>query len=238
MKRFMTLLLSIAFLLTACAPEQEEKVLQSEEKPEEINITPEQFSNIGDPELLRYVEENVYTGLENTIDSKNYEIVSVTAIYISQEYINEMTFNSQSNIFFGYTIAELDEMFHGTKYMFTSDNDGQTTVKEMEIIEEDTTEDIIGDIAVTAGVIVICVCLTKCGAGFAIDPVVTAFITLTAEESSVLYENAGLVGSLAGGVTNAICKKDFKKIQNVGKTLVEKIDWRAVGGYCEDVFAH
>ncbi|MCR5305366.1 MAG: hypothetical protein K6E36_02550 [Oscillospiraceae bacterium] len=40
--------------------------------------------------------------------------------------------NSQENVYFGYTLSELEQQFEGTKYVFTVNDEGQTTVKAFE----------------------------------------------------------------------------------------------------------
>ena len=53
-----------------------------------------------------------------------------------EEYLDEVAFNSQSNVYFGYTLAELDEVFQGTRYIFTLGDDGNTTVRELQAIDD------------------------------------------------------------------------------------------------------
>lgn len=45
----------------------------------------------------------------------------VSAVYVSQEYLTELAYNSQENVFFGYSLSGLDEYFQGTRYVFTVD---------------------------------------------------------------------------------------------------------------------
>ena len=86
------------------------------------------FGGLNDPELLSYVENNVYSNLVQTLASENYFVENVEAIYISQEYIDELIYNSQSNVFFGYTLEELNQQFQGERYVFTLGDNGETTV--------------------------------------------------------------------------------------------------------------
>ena len=97
------------------------------------------FSGMNDPNLLRYTEDTIYENLVTTLDSDEYFVENVSAIYISQEYIDELAYNSQANIYFGYTLQELSEQFQGKKYVFTLGDDGSTIVTEFE--EYDDTYD-------------------------------------------------------------------------------------------------
>lgn len=134
MKRIIALVLSLAMLLTGCAtPQQDSSETASEstiETPaDEIvweNIEP-QYDSLDDDELLAHVEDLVYRETVLSLDSDEFLVENVSAVYISKEYLDEVAFNSQSNIYFGYTLAELDELFQGTRYMFTLGEDGQTS---------------------------------------------------------------------------------------------------------------
>lgn len=53
------------------------------------------------------------------LDSSDYFVENVQAVYISQEYLDELAFNSQENVYFGYTLSELNAQFQGEKYIFT-----------------------------------------------------------------------------------------------------------------------
>ena len=79
----------------------------------------EDFETLSDPRLPGYIESVVYTELLNNIDSKQYVVENVQAIYISKEYIDESAYNSESNVFFGYTLNDLNECFTEKKYVFT-----------------------------------------------------------------------------------------------------------------------
>ena len=48
----------------------------------------------------------------------NY-VENVHAIYVSKEYLEEVSYNSQANIFFGYTIEEVKNTYGDTRFVFT-----------------------------------------------------------------------------------------------------------------------
>lgn len=48
------------------------------------------FSGMSDPNLLRYTEDTIYENLVTALDSEEYFVENVSAIYISQEYIDEL----------------------------------------------------------------------------------------------------------------------------------------------------
>jgi hypothetical protein len=95
-----------------------------------------EFNDLSDKELLRYIQDNIYHELINEFDNDEYYIENINAIYVSKEYLEEVAFNSQSNIFFGYTLDELDAQFQGTRYVFTLGDDGTTDVEAFEAYED------------------------------------------------------------------------------------------------------
>lgn len=49
---------------------------------------------LNDPELLRYIEDNMYAELVAELDSDEYFVQNVSASYLSKEYIEELEYNS------------------------------------------------------------------------------------------------------------------------------------------------
>ena len=119
MKKILSFVLAFALLL-GCAPLQGFAAEEKSDIPD--------FQGLDDPALLRYVQDDVYDELVDSLDSDEYFVENVSAVYVSKEYLEELAFNSQSNIFFGYTLEELDEQFQGTRYVFTMAEDGGTGV--------------------------------------------------------------------------------------------------------------
>lgn len=133
MKSIMALLLCLPLLLTGCGQnvktESETSVdtVDIEEKIEDVEEEDDvHFDSLSDTKLLTYMEDSIYADLENELQSDDYIIENVNAVYISQEYLDELAYNSQANIWFGYTMEELDEQFEGTPYVFTLSKDGTT----------------------------------------------------------------------------------------------------------------
>ena len=149
MKKILALLLIVS--LMACsltASFAEEAQLPAGSVPEAG------FSGMNDPNLLRYTEDAIYENLVATLDSDEYFVENVSAVYISQEYIDELAYNSQANIYFGYTLQELAEQFQGKKYIFTLGDDGSTIVTEFEEYD-DTYDRALKNVAIGTGVILV-----------------------------------------------------------------------------------
>ena len=61
--------------------------------------------------MLQYIEDNMYTELVGALDSEEYFVENVEAVYYPKEYIEALASNSQANRYFGYTVAELMHNF-------------------------------------------------------------------------------------------------------------------------------
>lgn len=171
MKKWIAVSLCIAMLLSGCGTVQTKSAepsavpasaSESAPIPTEI-ILPEaneqevQFDELSDDELLDYVENAVYAELVETLDSDEYYVEGVETKYISREYLEEVAYNSQSNIFFGYTLAELNEQFQGAHYVYTLGDDGQTAVQELVEVQDDTYDKVVKNVLIGSGVILVCV---------------------------------------------------------------------------------
>lgn len=181
MKKMISLILACSLLISGCSQAIDadfasltassiteevrnvvEKTLEAEEisKPEEevetsLNQAAEVvFERMDDPKLLRYLEDTIYLDLVSNLDSADYFVENIKAIYISKEYLEETAYNSLDNIYFGYKISEFDEPFEESKYIFTLGEDGTTIVKMFEEYD-DTYERLLQNIVSDAGVIII-----------------------------------------------------------------------------------
>ena len=115
MKRTISLLLAVIMVLTGCSQPQTQNpstdsVADIVSVPTEwIEVQPE-FNSLSDENLLLQVENLVYRETVQALNSEEYVVENVSAVYISKEYLDEVAFNSQSNVYFGYTLAELDSL--------------------------------------------------------------------------------------------------------------------------------
>ena len=150
MKRILSVILCLS-LLSLSIPGITESSVSS---PTEINWEQDvKFTGMSDENLLPYIEDTVYSQLVTDLNSDEFFIEDVSAIYISQEYLTELAYNSQRNVFFGYSLSGLDEYFQGTRYVFTVDDNGQTTVEPLQVVKDTTYEQLLKNVAVGTGVI-------------------------------------------------------------------------------------
>lgn len=158
------------------------------------------FSGMNDPALLTYLEGTMYEELVSELNSEGYFVENVQAVYISQEYLDELAFNSQANVYFGYTLEELDAQFQGEKYIFTL-GDNNETVVEPWTAYDDMYERIIRNVVVGTGVILLCVTVSAVTAGVG-APAISMIFAMAAKGGAI----GALSGAAAGGIPTFIAK--------------------------------
>lgn len=174
----------------------------SSDQPSSDATTPE-FANLDDPKLLRYMEDSVYSDLESEL-GEDYVIENVTAAYVpfvSDEYKQELEYNSKKNIYFGYTLSELDQQFQGTRYVFTTDGDGNTEAKKFEAYDN-SYDQAMENVAVGAGVIVLCVTVSAVSGGVGAAPICAVF-TAAAKTGTVAAASSGALSGVVAGAAKA-----------------------------------
>ncbi len=96
------------------ASESENEIPDSESQVEE-DAEEKEYSGLDDPDFLSDLEEEIYLKTVSELNSEDYLVEDVEVKYISKEYLDEVAYNSKSNIYFGYNIEELNSLFSGTK---------------------------------------------------------------------------------------------------------------------------
>lgn len=243
MKRILALILSCVLLFSGCAVSVDRPLLQ-EDSPvpntgdtgsTSTSATPQDeeigFERLSDPELLTYVEENIYTELVNDLNDEGYFVENVSAIYLSNEYLEETAYNSQANIYFGYTLAELDEFFQGERFVFSLGDDGQTVVQPFEAYEN-IYEQVIQNVTVGTGVILVCATVSLIATPVA--PAVSMIFAASAKTGTVFALSSGVLGSVAAGVVTGIQTGDLDEaLDTAALSGSEAFKWGAISGILE-----
>ena len=224
MKKIVALLLIVSLLACSLtASFAEEAQLPAGSVPEAG------FSGMNDPNLLRYTEDTIYENLVATLDSDEYFVENVSAVYISQEYIDELAYNSQANIYFGYTLQELAEQFQGTKYIFTLGDDGSTIVTEFEEYD-DTYDRALKNVAIGTGVILVCVTVSLVSAGLG-APAVSMIFSVAAQSGTKMALSGGFMGGIAAGIVTGVQTGDMDEaLKAAALTGSEGFKWGAISG--------
>lgn len=188
-----------------------------------------EFSSLNDSQLQAYVEDALYSELVSTLDSDKYYVENVSAVYVSQEYIDELTYNSKSNVYFGYTLEEIDAQFQGTRYVFTLGEDGDTIVQPFEEYDN-TYEQIIKNVAIGTGVILVCVTVSviTTGAG---APAISLIFATAAKTGTIMALSSATLGGVSAGIVTGIETGDMSQaLKAAGLAASDGYKWGAITG--------
>ncbi len=251
MRRTIAIILAFIMLLSGCSQKASEKQDHNTESnsnsistedstllaeiPEEergdntsYDYSPE-FASLDDEALLRYVKDEVYLELVNSLDSDKYYIENVNAAYVSKEYLEEVSYNSQANIFFGYTIEDIQNVYGDKKFVFTLGDNGDTIVEPFEDYD-DTYEQIIKNVAIGTGVILVCVTVSAVTAG-AGAPAVSLIFAASAKTGTIMALSSSALGGVASGVITGIQTGDMDEALKAGALAAsEGFKWGAISG--------
>lgn len=194
----------------------------------EYEYKPE-FTSFNDAQLHTYVEDALYSELVSSLDSDKYYIENVNAVYVSQEYIDELSYNSKSNIYFGYTLEEINAYFQGTRYVFTLGEEGTTVVQPFEEYD-DTFDQIIKNVAIGTGVILVCVTVSVVTAGSG-APAISIIFATAAKTGTIMALSSATLGGVSAGVVTGIETGDMSQaIKAAELAASDGFKWGAISG--------
>jgi len=174
---------------------------------------------------LASIEKEVRDHLSK--DLGDHKIENVEAIYLSQEYIEELQYNSLANEYFGYSLRDLEKQFGEEKYVFTLDKDNKTTVRLFKNIEEDIFwGKVVKDIAIGSGVILVSATVAVASGG-------TIGVIFVAAAKTGIYTafSSALCSSVIAGTITGIQTKNFDKtIKSMVVAGAEGFKWGAIAG--------
>ena len=239
MKRIIALFLCATLFLTSCSQSQLQAT-NPDNMPDNTSsetVDPvvwedaePHYNALDETLLLAHIEDLIYTETITALDSEEYFVESVNAVYISKEYLEEVAFNSQSNIYFGYTLDELNALFQGTRYIFTLGENGNTTVQELQEIEDVNTETILKNVAIGTGVILICVTVSVVSAGVG-APAVSMIFAVSATTAETMALSSAAFGGISAGIIRGIQTGDFNEaIEAAALSGSEGFKWGAITG--------
>lgn len=184
----------------------------------ESSVESDASNDLSDAELddsvtLETLEYNVYEQALTDL-GKDYLVENVATTFISKEYIEELAYNSESNIYFGYTLDEINDVFSGERYIFTLGEDGTTTVESMEIIEDVDWDTVMKNVLVGSGVILVCV--TVSSVTYTSIPAVSMIFAVSAESGTIAAASGSLVGGLSAGIVEYVETGNLDKAISVG----------------------
>lgn len=226
MKRVIALILLWAMLLTGCA--QPLSTTPTTENTASVptlpqGIQPSDITSLEDQNLLGYVEQTIYSELVSTLDAEWFYVEGVSIAYVSKEYLEEMEYNSKANIFFGYSLADLNAEFEGKRYIFTLGGDSETTVEEFVANEQENYDKLVKNVAIGTGVILVCVTVAIIAGNPSVTDTVGKTVkmlfTMSTDDEEpgtlVALKSAGIAAT-AAAVTEGIKTNDPQKALTAG----------------------
>lgn len=223
MKKTLALILSFVMLLTVFPGQAS---VQADALDEEFAAG---IRGLNDPSLPRYLEDSLYDSLVTTLDSDEYFVENVEAVYISQEYLDELAYNSQMNIFFGYSLTELEEEFQSSKFIFTLGEDGTTVVEPFQEYD-DTYDKVLRNVAIGTGVILVCVTVSVVTAG-AGAPAISLIFAASAKTGATMALSGAAMGAVSAGIITGIQTNDIDAtIKAAALAGSEGFKWGAISG--------
>lgn len=206
-KKLLAVLMSGTLALSGCSiPVHQDSADSNSLETQQANLEVSaaqggEFAKMSEEGLPEYIRDSVYEQVLSHGLPDGSLVENVQAVYISQEYIDELAYNSQSTVFFGYTIAELQNQFQGSKYVYTLGDDGQTIVHACQGYD-DTYDQIIRNVAVGGGVILVCVTASAATAGVA--PACSMVFAIAASTGTEAALSGAAIGAITSGAATAI----------------------------------
>lgn len=184
---------------------------------EDIDLS--KFTDLSDPALLQYMTDEIYADIDASFSSEDFIVEEVQAVYISKEYLDELAYNSQANIFFGYTLDEVESQMDGQKYIFTLEN-GETVVKPFEEYD-DTFDKVVRNVAIGTGVILICVTVSVVSGGVG-APAVAMVFAASAKTATVMALSSAAIGGVTTAAVTGYQTGDMEQALKAGALQASK----------------
>ena len=209
---FLFLISFSLFCVTGCNTNNNSKTVDkktTEEKKEIITYKYEpDFDSLDNEDLLRYVRDDVYSNVVESIPD-GYYVDNVDTAYISQEYLDELEYNSKSNVFFGYSLKDIESVYKDQKYVFTSSDTGETIVQPFESYDE-TFEKVAKNVAVGTGVILVCVTVSATTVGTE-APAISMIFAASAKTGTIMALSGGAISATATGIVTGVQTGDVER---------------------------
>ena len=232
--------------MAACSKTDNESQAQSESSETTgpaILVTNDknlEFSSLGDSDTLQYVTDRIYSATEASLESEDFKTENIQAIFLSKEYLDELSYNSKANVYFGYSLDDLQAEFQGTTYIFTATN-GNTEVKAFEA-PDTTFNDVTRNVAIGAGVILVCATISVSASAIATAAVgsatvvasaktVSAIFAMSAKTATICALQSSAMGGLVAGVAKGFSTGDVETaIKEAAVQGSEAFKWGALAG--------
>ena len=229
MRKLLALLLSVSLVLSGCGIQGIGSQGTEAQSPAQGQTKQElSYSSLDDPDFLDDVEDAAYESVVEELAEQGYYVENIQVAYLSKEFIDELSYNSKENVFFGYSLSELDEQFEGTRYVFYPNEDGVTDVKAFEAYD-DTYDVALHDVAVGTGIILVCVTASAATGGAA--PAVSMIFAASAKAGALGAVTGAAWGGATAGLLTAIETGDSRAATKAFvSSAADGFKWGAISG--------
>ena len=191
------------------------------------------YYGISDEDLRQSIQDKIYEELDLLYDESEITIEDIQSQYFSKEYLEELAYNSKTNVFFGYSLEELKNRYGDNNYVFTLGDDGTTIVKEFSK-HENIYDDVIKNTLIGSGVILVCVTLLATSTIAAAPLGISRLQIILSFSAGGAVIGGTVVGSAAAaavGVTEYIKNGDSHAALEASLLAgSEGFKWGAIGG--------
>lgn len=232
MRSALSLLLSATIALNGCAFVDRRN--NSDDLPSGLDqsgsteLNGSGFNGPSDPEFQTYLESTVYSDLVQSLTERGYFVEKVESVYVSEEYLSEQAYNSQANIYFGFTLSDLDAQFEGARYVFTVNDAGDTTAQQFQAYDNQFDE-IVSNLAIGGGVILLCVTVSVVSGPAA--PAMSMIFACSTKAGIVGAVSGGAISGIAEGVITGLETGEIDDaLSSAAVAASEGFMWGAIGG--------
>lgn len=196
----------------------------------DIPISELTFSGLYDPAYIQYTQDALLADLEQEFLGEDVEVVEIYSIYVSKEYLEELEYNSLANVYFGYTLKEIEEQFGNERYVFTLGEDGHTVVRAFEGYD-DYFNTVVSNVAIGGGVILTLVVLSIAAGPAGVPVEVAAILVSSAKGAAIGAASIGILVGVVGGIRTGIETGDMDAaLETVVLSGSEGFKWGAIVG--------
>ena len=191
------------------------------------------YEGMSDDSLRQSIQDSIYSELDNIFDESEVIIEDVKSLYASKEYLEEVAYNSKTNLFFGYSLEALEKQFGEKKYIFTLGKNGETVVEEF-AEHKSIYDKVIKNTLIGTGVILVCVSLAT------VSTIASAPLGVSRIQVILSFSAAGsIIGGTVVGTASAVAAGVSEYIKNGDPQAAfdsallsgsEGFKWGAIGG--------
>ena len=224
LKVLVSFLLVISTVITCIGCEENRNHYEPEDSLDNLGFDASDITSLA---VRDYIRLTVEDDLQETFPGCTVDYVQ--CIYISQEYIEEVYYNSLSNVYFGYDYDEIADYMQDTNWTFTVDENGQTVVREVNETSNGLI-DLVKKVAIGTGVIVVCAVVSYVSAGVGAAPVACFFAGAAKGALLGSVSGAAVSGVISGAITGVKTQDWDAALDAAVNSAADGYMWGAITG--------